>query len=135
MSGYGRVAVCATELLQRGEKADPRVAWDHAARQTFPESPSSQTKGCPRGAYLGLCEEGLVVKVTAGSYGRSEANKSYALRAVELLRKEPALAKVSPNELWSRVMAGRVKRHNSQMDVVLALWERKFIGPPKLRFP
>ena len=34
-----------------------------------------------------------------------------------------------PLALWKRVMGGVDKSHNSQMDVVIALWEsRKFVG-------
>ena len=31
-----------------------------AATEIFPMSVSLQKKGCPRGAFLGLCEDGLV---------------------------------------------------------------------------
>jgi hypothetical protein len=46
---------------------------------------SAQKKGCPRGAFLGLCEEGLVKGIPAGNYTTSKDNKAYAVRAAELL--------------------------------------------------
>ena len=34
-----------------------------------------------RGAFLGLCEEGLVKGIPAGKYSASKDNKQYAVRA------------------------------------------------------
>jgi len=48
--------------------------------------------------------------------------KGYALRAFSLLSSDPALAG-DRKTLWQKVMDGKVKRHNGQMDVVLALWQ------------
>lgn len=94
----------------------------------FPHSDALQEKGCPRGAYLGLCEAGLVAGIPAGKYTRSRDNKRYALRAVELLVAEPSLAETEPKDLWERVMDGESKAYNSQMDVVLALWHSGLIA-------
>jgi len=83
-------------------------------------------KGCPKGAFLGLCEEGLVRGIPRGLYTQSRKNKEYAVRAVRLL-KEGQYAPKDPFVLWSRVMAGDPKNYNQQMDVVLALWENGYI--------
>nr|WP_313637966.1 hypothetical protein [Paenibacillus sp.] len=53
-------------------------------------------------------------------------NKTYAIQAVELLKANPELAK-DKNELWRKVIKGVKKQHNSQMDVVLALWNNNLI--------
>jgi hypothetical protein len=74
------------------------------------------------GAFLGLCEEGRIAHVPAGRCTRSRLNKQYGLDAVRLLVAEPSLAERGARELWERVMDGREKRENGQMDVVLALW-------------
>ena len=37
-------------------------------------------------------------------------------------------AERSVNALWRQVTDGEEKSHNSQMDVVLALWKNKFIN-------
>lgn len=129
MREYGEVAVGATELARR-TGAQPPEAWEEASRTVFSHSVSLQDKGCPRSAYLGLCEEGLVLGIPAGSYTRSRDNKAYALRAVELLASEPVLADSGPMELWERVMGGQPKAYNSQMDVVLALWRQGLIAQP-----
>lgn len=117
---YGDVAVRAVERIRSGTIVSPGAAWDDAAREIFPGRLFRQKKGCPRGAFLGLCDEGLVLGVPAGSYTRSIDNKAYALRAVELLRTLPELALAGRRALWNRVEA-KARSHNSQMDVVLAL--------------
>jgi hypothetical protein len=121
VDGYGKVAVRAVELVVHGTCASPSEAWDIAAREVFPDSPSQQVKSCPRSTFLGLCEEGLVIGVPAGQYTRSRENKADARRAAALLVNNPALADGSPQALWNAVLAGRRKVHNSQMRVVLAL--------------
>ncbi len=132
MHQYGEVAVRAAEL-GRGGSVNPPDAWDAATVAIFPTSESLQEKSCPRGAYLGLCEEGLVAGIPAGTYTRSRDNKGYAIRAVELLAADPALAEAGPKALWTRVMDGDNKVYNSQMDVVLALWKHSLITPNGVR--
>src|SRR5712692_871893 len=122
MDKYGNLAVQATKLVRTGAHPTPPDAWDAAALTVFPDGPAAQEKSCPRCAYLGLCEEGLVAGVPPGEYINGKENKGYALRAVKLLQKEPGLAHRDPKALWALVMAGERKKHNSQMDVVLALW-------------
>jgi hypothetical protein len=91
----------------------------------YPTSPTSRKKGCPRGALLGPCEEGLVKGIRPGNYTASKDNKLYAVRAAALLnegdRKRPV------GELWRAVSNDPEKAHNQQMDVVLALWKNDLI--------
>ena len=122
MGKYGKAAIRARDLLTTGSTSDPVAAWNQAAREAFPSSPSSQKKGCPRGAFLGLCADGLVSGVAPGGYTRSKDNRRYAREAVELLKKSPSLAE-KPHELWERVMWGEEKAENSQMDVAISLWQ------------
>jgi len=123
---YGEAAVQAVKLYTAGRTRTPRDAWDEAAARVFGPGTSAQ-KGCPRNAFLGLCEEGLVRGVPQGSYCSSLKNKAYAVAAVALLRREPRLAQ-DPARLWNLVMKGEQKRHNSQMDVVAALWRAGLVG-------
>ncbi len=127
MPKYGDAAIAAVRLVASGVEKDASGAWDAAVNRIFPDSPSSQTKDCPRGAFLGLCEAGLVKDVPSGSYTRSKLNKQYALDAVHLLRTQPTLVN-DPRQLWLLVVRGATKRHNSQMDVVLSLWQRGLIA-------
>jgi hypothetical protein len=116
---YGSCAVMAAEL---SSMADPRGQWNQATAHFFPYSLEAQKKGCPRGAFLGLCETGQVKGISEGKYTTSQDNKAYAIRALELL--QSGFTPTNARELWLQVMDGREKAHNSQADVVLALWDK-----------
>lgn len=126
MGKYGYTALLATKMILDGKVASPSDAWDSAVSKVF-QSKSSQKKGCPRGAYLGLCESGVVSGVLAGSYCRSKKNKEYAIKALQILRKSPK-SQFNEDTLWRHVMAGEEKVPNHQMDVVLTLWNEGYIN-------
>jgi hypothetical protein len=98
--------------------------WSTFAKEVF-ETKSAREKGCPKNTFLGLCEEGLVKGIPKGSYTKSVKNKEYAIRAVAILKQNKHTT-FSPKELWGKLELGD-KRSNSQMDVVLALWEHGLI--------
>ena len=127
MSKYGNVACLAAGEARKGKA--PQAAWNESAQKVFPNQPASRDKGCPRCAFLGLAEEGLISGISPGGYTNSQDNKNYALTGMNLLRQEPNLCN-SPAELWERVMRmlGLEKNHNNQMDVVTALWNNGDIG-------
>lgn len=121
MANYGDAAVRAAKLAS-GEGLAPEDAWRRSAEAAFPNSLASQVKGCPKGAFLGLCEAGLVKGIPRGDYTRSQMNKQYAVNAVAALRRTPALAH-DRTALWQTALGSAgVKNHNGQMDVVIALW-------------
>lgn len=126
MGNYGKAAVKAVKLIATGKRKTPRDAWNASTRALFPKSSSSQKKSCPRDAFLGLCESGLVQGIPTGNYTQSQANKSYAVAAVQLLKSKPSLIALDNTGLWKRVMKDlkkpRTKTHNQQMDVVRALY-------------
>ncbi|MGH7179311.1 MAG: DUF6979 family protein [Tepidisphaeraceae bacterium] len=119
-SSFARVAVRAASLCA-SEGILPANAWDAAAADTFGSSTSNRAKSCPRGAFLGLCEDGLLKGIPRCEYTKSQLNKAYATKAVAELRRNPSLAE-DPKGLWSRVRGRDDMKHNAQMDVVLALW-------------
>lgn len=125
MGKYGETAIRAVALLGAEECDDPRKAWDKVAAEVFRGRESSRKKGCPKDAFLGLCEEGMVKGVPAGSYTRSTKNKWYAVRAIEILEKRPELAR-DTKRLWAMVVEGNPIKHNGQMDVVVSLWNVGF---------
>jgi hypothetical protein len=138
MNKYADVAIRATRLVTSGTCCSPQEAWLVAARLVFPTSVSSQAKGCPKGAYLGLCEEGLVRGIPRGVYTRSHENKQYAVDAVRLLLQDSTLADSGMDDggaanLWRRVMRGRDKHSNGQMEVVLGLWAHGLIVTAEAR--
>ena len=98
----------------------PEEAWEAATIEIFGIGTSSQTKGCPKNTFLALCETGKVKGVIAGTYTQSVKNKGYAFKALELLHAEPSYSE-KPNDLWKKIQGEVHKRHNSQMNVVLAL--------------
>ena len=124
MSKYGEAAVLAVEKAHSG--LCPKAAWTQAVWEVFPKSPTGREKGCPRAAFLGLAEEGLVQGIPGGCYTRSKDNKKYALQAVELLRSYPELSRC-PGKMWTCIMRGQKKEPNQQMDIVSALWNKGYI--------
>jgi hypothetical protein len=120
MHKYGLAAIKAVELVTSGLAKGPAYAWEKATTEIFESGTSSQKKGCPRDAFLGLCEDGLVKGIPGGCYTRSKKNKAYAVRAVRVLKETPK-STYDPSELWSEVIGSR-KTHNGQMNVVLSLW-------------
>ena len=93
---YGEAALMAA----RGSSArtNPVARWDSAMETLYPTSPTARKKGCPRGAFLGLCEEGLVKGIPAGNYTASKDDKAYAVRAAALLIEGTRSWSIS--ELW-----------------------------------
>lgn len=121
---FGEAALIAVREEPAG-KATPAARWESAMERLYPTSATARRKSCPRGAFLGLCEEGLVKGIPAGQYAASKDNKAYAVHAVALLAE--AKQSWSISSLWQAVAGDSEKAHNNQMDVVLALWKNGFI--------
>ena len=119
---YGEAALMAA---RDSVGTSPARRWQSAMERVYPTSVSAQKKGGPRGAFLGLCEEGLVKGIPPGHYTTPKDNKAYAVQAVALL--SGGTQKWSISELWRAVSDDPEKAHNSQMDVVLALWKNELI--------
>ena len=126
MGKYGQAAVEAAKLLVSKAITEPTVAWDIATNKIFGKGTAAKEKGCPKGAFLGLCEYGFIKNVPKGKYTNSEENKRYAIKAVRLLMKNPELVK-DEESLWKEVIGGEIKKQNNQMDVVIYLFEKKLI--------
>ena len=127
MGKYGEAAEIATKLLISNKVSSPVDAWELAVTEVFPNSESSRKKGCPRNTFLGMCEEGLVIGAKSGSYTRSKKNKGYALKALSLLTTNIDFIS-DKNSLWKLVIEGQNKRQNSQMDIVVTMWEKGLIN-------
>lgn len=124
MSMYGQAAVEAVRLFTSSEVAlTPKDAWVKAIAR-FTESQSSRDEVCPRSAFLGLCEAGLIKGIPAGTYTQSKENKEYAIKALKLLLQDPKLAD-DPQSLWSTV-AGKKAQHG-QMAIAISLLENGLI--------
>ncbi|WP_407282129.1 hypothetical protein V7O61_08590 [Methanolobus sp. WCC1] len=130
MGKYGETAIKAAKAIAANKGENPEDIWNLIASDIFGAGTSSQRKVCPRNAFLGLCEEGLIRGIPKGNYTDSKKNKKYALKAVEILRETSNLVH-DKKALWLEV-AGESKSHNSQMDVVITLWKNGFIKDEKL---
>ncbi len=122
---YGEAALMAVRMETYGKALTPEERWRDAVMKLYPTSPISQKKGAPRNAFLGLCEGGLV-KGIAANEGRHHLDKEIAVKAVALLRSG---THKTVSQLWAGVNDDETKAHNSQMDVVLALWKNGLIVP------
>jgi hypothetical protein len=120
---FGEAALIAARL-EVPASVTAAERWDTAVRQVYPEKSYLQRKTAPRGAFLGLCEKGLVKGVSSGEDGGSDKNRLYAVSAVALLQ---AGTHRSVTALWAEVTQGDESPHNAQMDVVLALWKNGLI--------
>ena len=127
MGKFGEVAVRATRRLNSAEVSDPREAWHSAAQALFSYSTSMMRKHCPRNAYLGLCEAGLVKGTLRGPWITSDKNKLYAVRAVQALRTDPTWLDRPTRLLWRVVSQSPIKAQNNQIDVVFELWRNGLI--------
>jgi hypothetical protein len=127
---FEKTALKAVELMKNKDAQNPAEAWDSAIKN-FTESCWTRKKGCPKNAFLGLYEKELIAGIHSGSdtHFVENRNKKYAVKAVGILRKNPALANLKAN-LWKTVLEGvdnPPKSHNGQMDVVIALWNKGLI--------
>ena len=121
---YGEAAILAARQANT-PGLTPKERWESAMEKLYPTSPAARRKGSPRGAFLGLCEEGLVQGIPAGRYSPPNDSKAYAVQAVALLK--GAAQHWSRTALWQEVSKGSGKEHDSQIDVVLALWNKDLI--------
>ena len=121
---YGEAALLAARKMSSAD-INPVRRWESAMATVYPTSPAARKKGSPRGAFLGLCEAGLVKGIPAGHYSPSAANKAYAVRAAALLNE--GKVRWSTSTLWRAVENDPAKLHNGQMDIVLALWKNDLI--------
>jgi hypothetical protein len=76
MGKYGETAKIAVALISENPFISPVDAWEAAVARVFPSSESSRKKSCPKGAFQGLCEEGMVAGVNPGNYTRSLKTKT-----------------------------------------------------------
>ena len=111
-------------MIESKRANTPEAAWEMATIEIFGEG-TSQRKGCHRSTFLALCETGNVKGVKSGVYTSAKQNKGYAIKALELLVDDSSLT--NSKMLWNKVQGGIAKKHNSQMDVVVALWSGGFI--------
>ncbi len=124
MGQYGKAAVLATAFCTQRKGLCPDDAWDLAIAK-ISDSDESRKKICPKHAYLGLCEAGLVTGIPKGQYSatKNNVNGRYALDAHKALKSDPTLVN-DRKRLWDRIEEPRAKNENSQLDVVITMWSK-----------
>lgn len=129
MNKYAKASLLAVNHHIQSDVNDIVKSWDMAMMKIFPTQKPSREKGCPKSTFLGLCEVGYVKGVPQSKYlvKNNSLNKDYAIQAIALLKQNPHLANSSSKKLWELVINGVSKTPNSQMDIVLALWNNKLI--------
>lgn len=109
---YAQSALKAVNYMEKINSAED--AWEKATSEIFDKGTSAQKKSCPKCAFLGLCSK--------DPDKQNGKNAQYARKAIKILNDNKNRNKTyTKQELWALV--GEGKQHNSQMDVVLALWE------------
>ena len=132
MEKYGKYGQCAVHAvgIARQHAETPKTGWSKATGHVFSNGKAARDKGCPKGAFLGLCEDGIVRGIPRGQYTSSRLNKRYALDAVEVLIRTPQLS-ADKDSLWNAV-PDHPLHENGQMDVVIALWlNGMIVGSPE----
>lgn len=129
MDKYSKSALNAVNYIVEERINNPVEAWTFATGEQFGEGSWGQKKGCPKNAFLGICEEGLVRGVKAGKYNKrkNSLNKQYAINTINLLKEDPSYFKKDNKEIWSIVTNGKSIKSNYQVEIVKALWERGLI--------
>lgn len=67
MSKYALAAVETVRKNQGKSSPDMRLEWDKMMMEYYPTKKPSRDKGCPRNAFLGLSEAGLITGIPAGN--------------------------------------------------------------------
>ncbi|MDN0094566.1 DUF6979 family protein [Yersinia rohdei] len=130
---YGEIAV-ATALVCQRNRSDIRDEWGKQAMYAFEGQPTSQKKGCPKSAFLALCEAGFIKGISKGNYGTPKESKNgyYAKAAAGALLVDSSLSK---KELWeiSRASVDNPATNESnQIEIVIALYQHE---PRLLKLP
>ncbi|MDM5279059.1 hypothetical protein QUF95_16795 [Paenibacillus silvae] len=123
-SKYVQAAINAVAYIHSKEILNPVEAWYQATGELFGEGSWGQKKGCPRAAFLGLCEDGYVRGVKRGKYNRKEysLNKQYAVNTVNLFLENSSKVHEDSKMLWLKVTEGKKIKSNYQVDIVKGLW-------------
>ena len=127
MGIYGDIAKKAYRLVT-GYGRPPQDAWGAALSEHYTAAEQLRNAikhTCPKGAFLGLCQNGFLRGIAPGHYTNSVRSRHYAHAAVVYLRADPSLA-TNKSRLKTLVYKGRSP--NGELDVVLAFWAEGLIN-------
>lgn len=114
---FGECAIQAYEKMRK-EKCSALEAWITTAEELFGVGSSNSKKICPKHAFLGVLDP----------YHKKSKNADYALDALKILKNggQEEFETTKPLEFW-KVEMKKTIQHNSQVDVVFALWSKGYI--------
>jgi hypothetical protein len=106
---------------------DPCYWWDEAAEFVLTTQLNLRKKAVHVQNFWGYVRRVKVKGVKSGDYTKSKGNKTYATDAFDLLQRSPNL---TAKDLWDKVISNtEPKVHNSQMNVVAALFHEGYLIP------
>jgi hypothetical protein len=126
MTQYTKVAIKVIENIKENPTLRPDEEWERIIKLDI-KSVTSQNKPCPKGTFLGLCENGNVMGIQKGNYTDSINNKKYAIEGLRLYKINPQL---SITNLWIDTLSSLnevCKRPNGQMSIVVDLYNKGYI--------
>lgn len=105
MNKYAKIAIEVAEELQSMEKEKQKEInlgdlWKEKCKENeFKEA--SIKKGCPRLAFIGLCENNLIKGIEIKNSNKESLNKNYAVEAIKVLKKNKK--NYTSKELWKEM--------------------------------
>lgn len=117
---YSKIAVRAANVAV-SQKISPVKAWELELKLA-----QKSDKGCPKGTFLGLCQNGFIKGIPVGSYTNSKKNANYGLVGRELLLAQPNRYLTDAKTLWQdilQVLELSPKASNQQAEVLIELWK------------
>ena len=130
MTIFAKAAIYAVNIIN-DQNLSPEKAWSEAISK-YTKSKETRNKQCPKHVFVDLYyHKKLKLDKPIHDKQGLTLNGRYALKAIELLIKEPSLAK-KKNELWKRTMLELKedpnKAQNGQMDIVIALYDNNLLN-------
>ena len=126
MTQYTKVAIKVIENIKENPTLRPDEEWERIIKLDI-KSVTSQNEPCPKGTFLGFCENGNVMGIQKGNYTDSINNKKYAIEGLRLYKINPQL---SITNLWIDTLSSLnevCKRPNGQMSIVVDLYNKGYI--------
>jgi hypothetical protein len=120
IKGYGIVALKAIETLKKQPNIKVDKAWDLAISQL-----NISSKACPKSTFIVLCANAYVRGISNGNYdNRIQENKNHVIRIMTNID-FPNTEFSNYSNIWRRFISN--KPHNSQIDVIHALYEHDLL--------
>lgn len=120
MTKYTDAAITTAKRCQGSNRPDIKAEWRKVIKEL-----KAYDEGCPRSAFIGLCEEGMIKGIEAGSYGlrKLNKNKAYAIAAANLVLSGHD---TDPKAIWQKVTKTDIRAHD-QVGIVIALHDNSLL--------